>query len=166
MKKYDKIIKKYCGKYALPPPLVRSIIKVESSGNQYAIRHEKNFKWLYKPENFASGILTLNTEKNSQKISWGLMQLMGATARELGFEGVYLSELLKPEINIKYGCKYLSGLRKRFSENPESECNFVDDISIFDDNMIAAYNAGSPRRKENGDYVNQEYVDKILQNWK
>ena len=154
----DNIIEKYCNHYSLPPPLIKSIIQVESSGNTYAVRYEPHFRWLYNVEDYTSGLQTESTEKEMQKTSWGLMQIMGATAREIGFDGAYLSELINPETNIKYGCKYLAGLRDRFEHLENS-------VAIFDDNMVAAYNAGSPRRKENGDFVNQEYVDRILQNW-
>ncbi|MFW6028703.1 MAG: lytic transglycosylase domain-containing protein [Halanaerobiales bacterium] len=157
-KKYKEIIRKNSSKYNLPSQLVYSIIKVESDYQEYSIRYEKQFKWLYKPDRFVKGPITLNTEENAQKTSWGLMQLMGATARELGFDKLFLPELLKPEINIKYGCKYLAGLRERYKD-------LTNSIALFDDNMVAAYNAGSPRKKDNGEFVNQEYVDKILKNW-
>ena len=95
-------------------------------------------------------------------MSWGPMQIMGATARWLGFKGTFLSELIEPEVGIEYGCKYLANLKRRFSGNSKNNCNQVDDIAIFCDKKISAYNAGSPRKKADGTYVNQKYVDKVL----
>jgi len=143
-------------KYDIDPKLVKAIIEVESSNEVYAVRHEPYFRWLYNVEDY-TGLQTTATEETMQKTSWGLMQIMGATARELGFEGRFLVELINPETNIEYGCKYLAGLRDRFQ-------HLDSQIAIFDDNKVAAYNAGSPRR-ENGEFVNQDYVDKIIQAW-
>jgi hypothetical protein len=70
---------------------------------------------------------------------------MGQVARELGFQGSFYS-LLEPIVGLEWGCKKLSRCYERYGAN---------------DDGIAAYNAGSPR-KENGKYVNQEYVDKVL----
>lgn len=146
-----EIIIKKANKYRLPPQLVRAIIKVESSNNNYAIRYEKNYRWLYKPEKFAGALQTLDTEKYMQKCSLGLMQVMGAVAREHGCDDTFLSKLFDPEINLEYGCKYLSILKRRFGDM--TDC-------------IAAYNAGSPRKLDDGSYVNQKYVDRVLKNWK
>jgi len=152
------IIRKCSKKYSLPINLIKAIIEVESSGNKYAIRYEPNFRWTKNIDKYSGSYQSKATEKNAQKTSWGLMQIMGGTARELGYDETFLSGLLDERTNIELGCKYLAGLRKRFSDMENS-------ISLFDDNMVAAYNAGSPRRKENGEFVNQEYVDRIIKNW-
>jgi len=154
----DCIIKECCKEYELPFGLVKAIIQVESSNNQYAIRYEPRFRWITNLNGYSSGLQTKETEKQAQKTSWGLMQIMGGTARDLGFNGVFLSELLDVRTNVNWGCLYLAGLRERFS-------NLEDSIAIFDDNMIAAYNAGSPRRNDDGTFVNQAYVNKILRTW-
>jgi soluble lytic murein transglycosylase-like protein len=39
---------------------------------------------------------------------WGLMQIKYATAKSMGYRGL-AKELLDPEINLKYGGKYLAG---------------------------------------------------------
>ena len=79
-------------------------------------------------------------------ISWGLMQVLGAVARERGLRSKYLSALTEPMIGIRFGCAHLAWFR--------------DKKGYSGDDMIAAYNAGSPRKK-NGIYVNQGYVDKV-----
>ncbi|MGA8268053.1 MAG: lytic transglycosylase domain-containing protein, partial [Candidatus Acidiferrales bacterium] len=45
-----------------------------------------------------------NTEAYSRAISWGLMQVMGQTARERGFAGKFLSELCDPATGLDAGC--------------------------------------------------------------
>jgi soluble lytic murein transglycosylase-like protein len=35
------------------------------------------------------------------------MQIMGETARELGFKGTYLTELCDPIVGLEYGCRKL-----------------------------------------------------------
>jgi soluble lytic murein transglycosylase-like protein len=81
-----------------------------------------------------------------QKTSFGLMQVMGAVFREYGFEG-WLSQIVtSPELQLEFGCKHLSKKIRRYGK----------------ESGIAAYNAGSPRRKPDGKFVNQYYVDNVL----
>ena len=68
--------------------LVKAIITQESGWNAFAIRYEQTYQYLFNPDEFAKkNKVTLSTEINTQKMSWGLGQIMGAVARELGFEG-------------------------------------------------------------------------------
>ena len=143
----EQAVKEYSEQYDVPTGLINAIIQVESSGNTYAVRYEDGYRWLVKP--FKQFHWHTPTEKIMQKTSWGLMQIMGAVARERGFKGRYLAELCKPEIGVKYGVKHLKWQYNRYG-------NWRDAIS--------AYNQGSPRKKD-GKYTNQEYVDKVLKNW-
>lgn len=138
-------IKKYSDKYNIPQNLIEAIIEVESGYDTDAIRFEKNFRWFEEP--FSDYHFHKETEQASQQISWGLMQIMGSVARQHGFKGNYLTELLKPEVGIKYGCKHLQSYYKRYD-------NWEDAIS--------SYNQGSPRKDNDGNYKNQRYVDKVL----
>lgn len=54
------------------------------------------------------------TEMQLRATSFGLTQIMGQTARELGFDGTYLSELFEPDVNTRVGFRKLklSLLRK------------------------------------------------------
>jgi hypothetical protein len=56
---------------------------------------------------------TDDTERRNRATSWGLMQIMGATARENGFEERYLSELILPFFNIEIGCVILEKYLKK-----------------------------------------------------
>lgn len=73
---------------------------------------------------------------------------MGAVAREYGFRG-WLSSLCDPEINLRYGCKHLKNLERRFL------------VTYGWEGVVSAYNAGSPRRKGKSLWENQTYVNKI-----
>jgi hypothetical protein len=96
---YNSIIEKYASDYHLDASLIKSIIATESGFNPKAI---------------------------SPKGARGLMQLMPATAEQLG-----VSNSFDPEQNIQGGVKHLRSLMDSFN----------DDISL----SLAAYNAGENR---------------------
>ena len=140
------LIKSAASRRSLPWELVYAICQVESSLNPSAIRHEPHYRWLVGDNETMSP-----TERHEQMTSWGLMQVMGAVARELGLTGP-LSDLLDPPTGLLYGCLHLRRFRAKYDIWPD---------------VIAAYNAGSPRRVAGqiGSYVNQSYVDKVLAAW-
>ncbi len=103
-KKYLDIINKHNN--GLDPLLILSLIRQESAFNQ-SIRSHAN--------------------------AMGLMQLLPQTARTMG-KLRHNSDLYKPNINIKYGIKYLKKLIKKFDNN-----------LIF---ALGAYNAGPSKIKQ------------------
>lgn len=128
--------------FDIDPDLIESFCMVESSGNPKATRYEANFFERYiKPMKLIDQVDAAN-----RATSWGLMQLMGQVAREKGFKGDF-KELLDPGVSLFWSLKHLKRFITKYAPN-------LDDA-------IAAYNAGSPRKKENGEYVNQVYVDRI-----
>jgi len=141
-----QLIKSAAAKRALPWELVYAICQVESSLNPTATRYEPHFRWLVGDNDAMSP-----KERHDQMTSWGLMQVMGAVARELGHIGP-LDDLLHPPTGLFYGCLHLRRFRAKYDLWPD---------------VIAAYNAGSPRRVAGqvGPYVNQLYVDKVLAAW-
>jgi soluble lytic murein transglycosylase-like protein len=152
---FDTEIQDAATRYNLPVGLIHSIVQVESSGNPWAIRYEPGFQRLYldgKPIRIY-GPITKETELIARATSWGLMQVMGQVARERGFEGIFLSELCKPVAGIEYGCRQL-----KFFEQRHMAAHGWNGV-------IAAYNAGSPRRNGHGAYVNQNYVNKVRARW-
>lgn len=79
--------------------------------------------------------------------SLGLMQVLLKTARWiLKKPNLSESELLRPDVNIEAGVSYLAYQMGRYPD--------IKDV-------IASYNAGSARKKGDGTYVNQQYVDKV-----
>jgi soluble lytic murein transglycosylase-like protein len=148
MLKHWPIIRDQAKLLNLDPELIGAIIEVESSGNEWATRFEPQFLYLKTPGVFAGKLgITESTERTHQKTSWGLMQIMGAVARELGF-AEHLTQLCVPETNILYGCRKVAQLMARYN-------GAVDKV-------VAAYNAGSAKQTVEGLFINQEYVDKVL----
>jgi len=77
--------------------------------------------------------------------SHGLCQVQSRTARGMGFTGV-TEDLYDPLVNSFYAAKYLRYQYDRYGS--------------WDD-AIAAYNAGRVKRRDNGEYINQKYVDEV-----
>lgn len=116
---YDDLIQQHSERHGISADLVRAVIQAESGFNPRAL---------------------------SPKGAMGLMQLMPATARDLGVDNPF-----QPGENIRGGVAYLARLLTRFNQ----------DVHL----ALAAYNAG-PHRVEQYDGVppyreTQQYVKKI-----
>jgi len=145
-----RLITEVSGDYGVDANLVISIVSVESDGDACATRYESHYRYLDDPEIFAKvNNITTETEVVHQKTSWGLMQVMGGVARELGFVDS-LVKLCEPYLGLKMGVKKLSLLIKKYHH-------------IWD--AVSAYNQGSPRKDDKGLYYNQSYVDKVFQKY-
>lgn len=102
-------------------------VEKESSGNPNAIRLEDGYKWFY-----PKGSQPTGDELEFQRTSWGLLQIMGATARELGYAvpaGIYPAGPLKSDsaAALDLGCRYLVKQMDRYA--------YIGDA-------LSAYNAG------------------------
>jgi soluble lytic murein transglycosylase-like protein len=93
---YEGLIRRHADEHQVRPDLIKAVIQVESAFNRYA---------------------------RSPKGAMGLMQLMPATALQMGVRDPY-----DPADNIRAGVAYLRQLLDRYSENEEL--------------ALAAYNAG------------------------
>lgn len=125
----EPIINEMGSKYNIEPALIKAIIKTESNWDVNASRFEAH----------------------KGDASWGLMQLLLATARVvLKNNALTTTQLIQPRINIEAGTKLMA-------ENWTRWGNLRD--------AVAAYNAGSPRLGKDGKYVNKEYVDKVFRNY-
>jgi soluble lytic murein transglycosylase-like protein len=116
--RYDALIEENAAAHGVNPHLVKAVIQQESAFNPMA---------------------------RSNKGAMGLMQLMPATAAELGVADPY-----NPSENIRGGVAYLKGLLVKFEQNVEL--------------ALAAYNAGPtavtkygavPPYRETKDYVSR-----------
>ena len=136
------------GEAGLDGRLVAAVVQVESGGNEYAWNPEGHYRWFwnvytktpfrvltdvergskYPPTDFPCLAGDRDQEWWGQSASWGLMQVMGAVAREQGFLGPYLTELVHPIVNLEYGCAVLAK-RIRWAKGNEAR-------------GVAAYNAG------------------------
>jgi soluble lytic murein transglycosylase-like protein len=132
--------------HSLDADLVEAFCLVESSADPKATRYEPAF---FKTYIFPIAQTMTESEAKGRATSWGLMQIMGQVARELGFGGT-LESLLIAENGLDWGCKFL----KRKIDKYHAEGL---------DAAIAAYNAGTPHKNAKGLFYNQGYVDKVRQ---
>lgn len=115
---------KYAAKYGLATELVAAVIEQESGWNNWAIRYEQGFY-----DRYVGPLNLSDTAGRSRAFSWGLMQLMGEVAREIGFTGQFLSELCDPDTGVDWGCKKLKACMDKHVGNEAA--------------ALAAYNGGS-----------------------
>lgn len=117
---FEPLVQEHARRHSLRPELVRAVIQVESGFNPRA---------------------------RSPRGAMGLMQLMPATARELGVRDAY-----DPADNIRGGCQYLRRLIDRYDGNEEL--------------ALAAYNAGAEAVDRHGKRIppyreTRDYVKKV-----
>lgn len=144
---YDNFILSNAMKFDIPSDWISAIIEQESNWNTYAVRYEPTYPYIFHASEFAHRlVLSIETETQCQKMSWGLGQLMGALARELGHQGP-MGQLFDPETNIGFLARRLSQLKK---------------ISPLMEDIFAGYNGGpGAMKKVNDRYPNQGYVDSV-----
>lgn len=168
MNDFDFLIELHRG--AVPFAIVKAVIWKESGFDQWAIRAEPQYRYMWDvrkgqpfrkllpeevkslraPKDFpAMAFVSPDTEWWSQRMSFGLMQVMGAVARELGYAGKFLTQLSDPDLGVRFGCEYLNRLLARY-----------DDASA----MLAAYNGGPGAVRSNGQHANlASYVRPVLE---
>ncbi|HEX7048581.1 MAG TPA: lytic transglycosylase domain-containing protein [Longimicrobiales bacterium] len=153
----------------LEAAFVGAIVQVESEGYPYAGNPEPRYRYLWDvrrnrpfraltPEEIASEFppddwydlrgwhgRDADAEWWWQQASIGLMQVMGAVAREEGFTAVSLLELCDPAANLTVGCRHLRRLVLWADGNLEM--------------AAAAYNAG---RGGWDSAAGQAYAQKVL----
>ena len=129
--RYESIVVSHAGNYDLPPTLLAAVIYTESK---------------------------FDADARSDAGAVGLMQLLPDTARGIavrtGGDGFVESDLLDPEINVRYGSWYLRHLLDRYHDVPTA---------------LAAYHAGEGNVDEwlrDGGGVRfpetRHYVQKVL----
>jgi soluble lytic murein transglycosylase-like protein len=150
-KPYEIAIRGYSVQNGLSPEVVAAVILQESGGNPFAFRYEDGFFKRYIDNKLPASLggpwhkgISFESETRMRAVSYGLVQVMGQTARESGFEG-YLPELFHPDTNIKLGCIILGKLLKYYQGNYKK--------------ALSAYNAGKGWVDRNGATA---YADKVL----
>lgn len=129
-----------------PTKVMFAWVEQESNWNRWATREERGF--------FRRYILPKITDKSISRERWdratsfGLLQMMGQVAREQGFNGPYLSQMLVPEVNLYYCVRYLAEDRR-----PKTDGTWAG--------ALAAYNGGL-RGNKSPPYRKQSYVDSVL----
>ena len=143
-------------RFGVDPYLLAAIVAQESSGNTWATRYEPAYSYLWDielnapfhggldPAKFpAPDYVSSHTEWVDQKTSFGLCQVIGGVARELGFSGKFLTELCDPAVGAEYGARQIARLTKRYHGQP------LEDIA-------SAYNAGHVTN------LNPTYVQPVM----
>jgi len=90
----------------LDPAVVCAVVEQESGWNTWALRYEPLFFAKYVAPLYTNNKVGA-TEAYARGFSWGLMQVMGQTAREMGLNSLHLSMLCDPAVGLATGCKIL-----------------------------------------------------------
>ncbi len=145
-------------RHHLPPALIAGVIQEESRFALWATRHEPRYQRNRRVRNAAlswihshAGGPNSATELDDRARSYGLMQVMGETAREQGFAAPYLAELYLPENAIEHGARLLAKLLARYPHDTLA--------------AISAYNQGTARKRR-GVYLNARYVYRVCLAWR
>jgi len=157
--------------HRIPLPVLCSLIKIESNWNPWAFNPEPPYRYLwdlrrdrpfrtvtvteraseYPPTDFSDVFRRYGQGADhewwGQQMSWGLMQVMGAVARERGFREPYLAKLSDPATNLDFGCRHLRWLLDWSDGNIEQ--------------ALAAYNGGMAGNYSTP-YRNAMYVERVM----
>ncbi len=145
----DDLVVLTATKYQLPIVIVRAMVGHESAGGiTCACRFEQGFYDRYikgKTPDYRPEHSSWDTERIGRATSWGLMQVMGETARVVGFRGWY-PELCIPEVGLRWGCEYL----RRLADKHLADGGWPT--------VLRAYNGGPGNRHQ----MDSPYPGKIL----
>jgi hypothetical protein len=86
------------------------------------------------------------TIEPNRTLSRGLMQVTPAAAADVGFHTP--TQLVVPAVGIEIGTRYLATKLKKYRDVPRA---------------LAAYNRGFPEYDQHERFVNQGYVDQVMQ---
>jgi hypothetical protein len=153
--------------HRLDPRVLCGQVQVESEGDPYAFNPEPKYQWFWDlrkdkpfrkldpselsskrpPGDFSCLKGDPDQEWWLQQASIGLMQIMGAVAREHGFDAPYLLKLVEPAVNLDYGCRHLAQLLR--GVNGDLRC------------ALARYNGGAYQNTPGQPLRNEAYVQKV-----
>ena len=129
----------------IDPIEIFALIFTESNGDEYAIRFEKDYKWIHPSKKMAE--LWGTTEETAlilQKCSFGLCQIMGSTFFDLGIRQ-RPTALFSYTTSIECALKIWVKITKRYGNNPMDK--------------YAVYNSGQLIKKD-GIYKNHDNVER------
>jgi len=90
----------------LDTAIVCAVVEQESAWNPWAMRYEPLFFAKYVAPLYTNNKVGA-TEAYARGFSWGLMQVMGQSAREAGVNALHLSTLCDPAVGLAVGCRIL-----------------------------------------------------------
>ncbi len=134
--------------YGLDPALVCAVVEQESGWDPWAMRYEPAFYERYIQPKVLRCEIRVPAEAHGRAISWGLMQVMGQTARENGFGGKFFSELCDPATGLDVGCRIL----RKYVEASHLGGNTTDPPSGDVRPALLRWNGGG----------NPEYADQVI----
>lgn len=161
--RWRELVEALATPHGLDELTVLALVAQESSGRPGAWNPEPKYRWFVDcttgepfrevtDEEVASEVppddfprppgLDRDAEWWGQQASWGLMQVMGAVARERGFDRPDLPDLTQPVVGVTYGVRQLVWLRRRVDSTED---------------MLATYNGGLGAAGGN-----RSYVDAVL----
>jgi soluble lytic murein transglycosylase-like protein len=159
MTDYRTEIETAAAAHDLDPDLVQAIVEQESGGWASAFRYEPAFWDRYLKTN------PVYATRNPREVSssYGLMQIMFATAVDHGFTGKPW-DLFDPAVSLEYGCRVLQALlvwaRSQYT-GLETAAQTVILRSV-----LAAYNGGKSGNAPKGPLRNREYADDVMRRYR
>lgn len=164
---YSGEILTIASQFKMNPDMLLAQVQVESGGNTWAWNPEPAYRYLWDvkknapfrtltaaeqtseapPSDFPCFAGDRDQEWWAQQASWGLLQVMGAVAREHGFRNNYLVELCDPIQGLSAGCAVMSELLAWSKGNIEQ--------------ALSAYNGGRGGNAVRP-FRNQAYADRVL----
>lgn len=138
--------------YPVPPELLMALVIQESGCDPLARRHEPRFQAAYVTGNPRwDAARALGWTDEALATSWGLTQILGATAWSLGWHYPPDAEggVTEPAANLRLGAKYLRMQLKRYGNVYEA---------------LLAYNGGhgAVLAYRSGQCYNCDYAERIL----
>ncbi len=107
----ETLARKAAAAAGLDAAIVCAICERESSWDPWTIRYEPDFRSRY-----VAPLHLTPTIEVARSVSWGLMQLMGQTARELGYME-QLPKLCDPATGLYWGCRKFAECLERAGKN-------------------------------------------------
>lgn len=152
--------------HGLLPAVVEAQVLVESGGHPFAWNPEPRYRYFWdvrrdRPFRAVTSVEVLSKvppadfpclagdpdqEWWAQQASWGLLQILGAVAREHGLLAPYLPQLCDVVTNLDVACAHLAGL--------------VTWAGGDVDQALAAYNGGKAGNSQRP-FRTQAYVDRV-----
>lgn len=137
----------------LPAGVLDAVIQQESGGVPDANRYEPKFFERYirgvskaDLRGVWPGNASEDTERYGRATSWGLMQVLGQVARELGYDRTFFTSLCSnPVLGVQFGARHLAAKLKKYGNLPDA---------------LSAYNAGKPIGGNRARYV-QPILDRM-----
>lgn len=173
-------VERYAAISVLDPNLVHAIIQQESDEDPTAWNPEPRYRYFWNvrtqapfrlvttaeiasetpPKDFPSLAGDPDQEWWAQQASWGLMQIMGAVAREHGFRAAYLTRLVTdPETNIAIGCVHFARLLAwagTYTAKADDPRAIAGALAAYNGGKVG--NAPTAATLRNGEYARQVLV--------